>query len=1048
MLHSSTLAAAPFPFWRMTFRRILSKDAMTRFCTQFFVVLLSCLMLHAAHADDALLLHWKFDEGQGNIVKDASGQNFDGTMRATWNPSPAGNAAILDGTAATVISAKLPEGKRLGQDSWTVMAWVKPQQFSYNSPQNQRRLFAYGAYPQAFFCVDVFSTGAVSLYEVYKDGDKSIAAGVTSSTPLTLNQWAHVAVIYDRAAKVASVYINGRLRGEQKLPPEFDANLNVSGEFTVGNGWQNFWGAVDEVRLYKRALSGKEIKAIFEPMKNTFGVVPTAAEKIADEQDAIREGFDVANAAWSKKDFALARQSLQPILTNPQAPPHYRSYAHLRIAQSFVAENKNAQAKAEYQKIAATTNYPQVHRDEAKELASEIERAAKGLPPRDPQASQVQLSGEQRQRQKPFIYVAPNGNDANDGSKERPLATLQKARDMARAKNYPDSVDIVLAPGEYRVQDTLALNENDSGTIAHPIVYRAEKSGTAILYGGVRLSGFVPVTDAKILERMPVEARGKVLQLDLKARGITDYGALAVRGFGQPASPPTLELYVNGQAQTLARWPNAGFVKAAKLVEPGDATKTSVIGYEDDRHARWVNAKDGWLFGYFKWLWADATAKIDKIDPTNKTLATEKAYNYGGPGMSMEQGIVYYAFNLLEEIDRPGEWYLDRETGILYLYPPTDLSKATVELSMFSKPLIEANNLSSVRFEGLVFDLARGNGIVLNNAKDCALVGCTVKRIAGNGISVLGGFRNMLLSDDIHTIGRRATEVVGGDRETLTPGGHVVANCRISNFGRIDRTYTPGIQLEGVGNRVTHNLFYNCPSSVMRIEGNDHIIEYNEVHDAVLESDDQGAMELFANPTYRGVVFKHNWFRNIGIPADGQMVHGQAGIRFDDAISGMLVYGNIFERAAGGNFGGVQMNSGRDNIMDNNLFVDCKQGISGGYSAGNSVWKGLREGQKPASVITSDLYLQRYPQIATMMNEPAFNSVWRNVFYKCGTDIRGNRNTLDMLANGIFADNPGFSENFRLKPDALLLNSVGFRPIPVDEIGLYKDEWRANLNEK
>lgn len=1021
--------------------------------TRIFAVaaLLFCASWGRA-ANEGLLLHWKFDEGAGSIVKDASGQGNDGAMKAQWGPSPSGSAALLDGTTATLVSTKLPEGMRLGKDSWTVMGWVKPQQFTYNSTQNQRRLFAYGAYPQAFFCVDVFGTGAVSLYAVYKDGEKSISSGATSSSSLNLGQWAHVAVVCDRKAGSTNVYINGRLRSEQKLPPEWDADLNVNGEFTVGNGWQNYWGAADEVRLYKRALKREEIKALFEPMKTTFNVIPTAAEEAADALEAIQQGFVDANAAWAKKDFAGVRTVLNGLTTNVKAPPHYRSYAHLRLAQSYVAEGKGAQAKIEYAKIAATTDYPKVHRDEAKELVNELDRVAKGLPARDPKVSQVHLPFfEDQDREKRFIFVAPTGKDTNDGSEKQPLATLQKARDLASARAYKDGVNIILAPGEYKVTQTLTLDEKDGGTLAHPIVYRAQKPGTAILYGGVRLTGFASVTDAAVLNRLPPEARGKVFQLDLKARGITDYGALAVRGFGQAPSPPTLELYVNGEPQTLARWPNVGFVKATKLVEPGDKAqnKPSVIGYDDDRHARWTQAKDGWLFGYFKWLWADATAKIGKIDPAAKTLATAEAYHYGGPGMNMQQGIVYYAFNLLEEIDRPGEWYLDRDSGILYLYPPSDLTKATVELSMLSQPMITANNLANVRFEGIVFDLSRGDGIILKDSKDVALAGCTVKRMAGNGISVLGGYRNTLLSCDIHTIGRRATEVIGGERETLTPGEHVVANCRIHNFGRIDRTYTPGVQLEGVGNRVTHNLFYNSPSSVMRIEGNDHLIEYNEVHDAVLESDDQGAMELFANPTYRGVVFRHNSFTRIGIPPGQQMAHGQAGIRFDDAISGMLVYGNVFYKAANGNFGGVQMNSGRDNIMDNNIFAECKQGISGGYYPNNNVWKQLREGQKPPATITSALYLQRYPQIATMLSEPAVNNVWRNVFYKCGRDVSGNRATLDMLANGVFETDPGFADaaqgNFTLKADAPLFNAIGFRPIPVNEIGLYKDQWRPTL---
>lgn len=1005
----------------------------------------------APAADEGLLLYWKFDEEQGALVKDAAGHGLDGTMRAKRGASASGGAALLDGTAATVISTKLPEGKRLGKDSWSVMAWVKPQQLTIDRTQNQRRLFAYGAYPQAFFCVDIMGTGTVSLYSVYKVAEKSITAGAVSSVSLTAGRWAHVAVTCDRKSGLASIYINGRLRNEQKLPPEFDADLGVNGEFTVGNGWQNYWGAVDEVRLYKRALARGEVKAIFGQLKTAFNVTPTASEEDSDALEAILTGFESANGAWARKDFAAVRMALSSVAANPKAPAHYRSYAHLRLAQSFVAAGQTVQARAEYAKIAAVADYPQVHRDEAAELVNELDRAAKGFPPRDPEASRVRLAPQQVSRPAQLLFVAPTGNDTNEGTSERPFATLQKARNRAReavAKGV--GAEIILAPGEYKLTQTLELNDKDGGSPESPVVYRAQKPGTAVLYGGTRLSGFAPVSDAKTLERLPAGARGKVMQLDLRARGITDYGALVVRGFGQPPPPPTLELYVNGQPQTLSRWPNEGLVRAAKLVEPGDkkAGKPSVLGYDDARHARWTKAKDGWLFGYFKWLWADATAKIATIDPVLKTITTAEGYQYGG-GMSMEQGITYYAFNLLEEIDRPGEWYLDRETGILYLYPPTDLAKATVELSMLGRPMIAATSARNVRLEGIVFDLARGDGIVLKDSSDCVIAGCTVKRMAGSGISVLGGARNTLLSCDVHTMGRRATEIIGGNRETLTPGGHVVANCRIHDFGRIDRTYTPGVQLEGVGNRVTHNLFYNCPSSVMRIEGNDHVIEYNEVRDAVLESDDQGAMELFGNPTYRGVVFRHNVFNRVGKPAGAQMVHGQAGIRFDDAISGMLVYGNVFVRAANGNFGGIQMNSGRDNIMDNNLFVDCKQGVSGGYHPGNSVWKQLREGKQPAATITSGLYKTRYPQIATMLNEPGINSVWRNVFYKCGRDVTGNRPTLDALANGVFGTDPGFADaandDFHLKPDAPLFNSVGFRPIPVDEIGLYQDRWRPVL---
>jgi hypothetical protein len=204
-------------------------------------------------------------------------------------------------------------------------------------------------------------------------------------------------------------------------------------------------------------------------------------------------------------------------------------------------------------------------------------------------------------------------------------------------------------------------------------------------------------------------------------------------------------------------------------------------------------------------------------------------------------------------------------------------------------------------------------------------------------------------------------------------------------------------------------------------------------------------MELFRNATYRGVVFRHNRFRNIGKTGSEGAVHGQAAIRFDDAISGMLVYGNLFVRSSNGNFGAIQMNSGRDNLVDNNLFVDCARGITGGWNSDNSVWRMLRENLNQPGFFTNELYLSRYPKIATMLDEPAVNHAWRNVFVQCGAMTTGNAANLDLFQNVKFNTDPGFlgPDDYRLKPDSPVFQQIGFRPQPLAEIGLYEHPLRA-----
>ena len=237
----------------------------------------------------------------------------------------------------------------------------------------------------------------------------------------------------------------------------------------------------------------------------------------------------------------------------------------------------------------------------------------------------------------------------------------------------------------------------------------------------------------------------------------------------------------------------------------------------------------------------------------------------------------------------------------------------------------------------------------------------------------------------------------------------------------------PAVQLEGGGNRVAHNLIGDCPSSVVRFEGNDHVLEYNRVYREVLESEDQGAMETFGNPTYRGVVFRYNHFSEMGPRTDMDGPAGRAAIRLDDAISGMLIYGNIFHRAAQG-FGGIKINGGRDNLIDNNLFAECEKGISGGYNARNDWW---------ARVNTAPAYRNR--PISRAISRPAAFGHGTRAGTPPGETCSGNaarRSTptgspsadkFDRLANAEYADgDPGFVDaangELRCRPDALLFS--------------------------
>ncbi|MEI8064593.1 MAG: LamG-like jellyroll fold domain-containing protein, partial [Verrucomicrobiota bacterium] len=535
---------------------------------------------------------------------------------------------------------------------------------------------------------------------------KSVSVWGSSTPCFKPATWMHVALITDRRNGKTTVYLNGREAGRSQFPAGWAGNLNLGNELTIGSTWQNYHGAMADVAVWRRALADAEVKSAFNAQRTAYGIKPGDGMTV---EEALADLADQGNEAMVQKKTTAARSVFAKILGTPGVPPFWAAWAELRLAQSYRLDGSNSSAKDIYRRIQSRTTYLAHHRQEAAGLLQEMERTAQGLPARDVTESRTKLPAIERYAAE--IWVAPDGNDANSGQPAKPVATLSRARDLVREllRSVKVPIAVILKNGEYRVNETLALSTEDSGGNGTPVVWKAAESGKAVLYGGMRLNGFVPVQDSAILARLVPEARGQILVCDLKSLGLQDYGNLAVRGFSQPPSPPTVELYVDGEPQTLARWPNEGFVDAGKLIAPGSITNgtPSVFEYLDNRHARWITAEDAWLFGYWQKLWADSTLEIGKIDTAAKRIVTAKPYDLGKRGMDDEQGIKYYAFNLLEELDRPGEWYLDRRTGKLYLWPTGDPQRQKIELGVLKVPFLATRETSNLRLEGLVFDLGR-----------------------------------------------------------------------------------------------------------------------------------------------------------------------------------------------------------------------------------------------------------------------------------------------------------------------------------------------------
>jgi hypothetical protein len=342
--------------------------------------------------------------------------------------------------------------------------------------------------------------------------------------------------------------------------------------------------------------------------------------------------------------------------------------------------------------IAETTDYPLLHKLEGSECKIECDRLALGLPGRDPVASQVAVPTALPAGR--IYHVAANGSDGNPGTIGQPFATVNKALEASRAAGpvaAGEEVLIQLASGRYELANTISLGSADSAN--GPLRIMAATSGGTLISGGKRLTGFTAVTDSSIVARLPAEAQGKVMQCSLSAQGIADYGSIR-----------DMKLYAGGAAQPLARWPNSGFVPIAAVIDPGNKDynnpsldRPQTFTYHGDRPSRWTTAPDGWLHGYFHGSAYDDRVAIGSINPQAGTITTATVVSTWTGWPEMNSGAPYRAFNLLEEMDQPGEWYLDRSSGILYWYPTADASTVVMDLPMLNAPMLTADNVSNLR---------------------------------------------------------------------------------------------------------------------------------------------------------------------------------------------------------------------------------------------------------------------------------------------------------------------------------------------------------------
>ncbi|MBI5384566.1 MAG: right-handed parallel beta-helix repeat-containing protein [Verrucomicrobia bacterium] len=526
--------------------------------------------------------------------------------------------------------------------------------------------------------------------------------------------------------------------------------------------------------------------------------------------------------------------------------------------------------------------------------------------------------------------VAPDGNDQNPGAPDMPFATLARARDEVRklkqASPLREAVTVYVRGGIYALPSGLKFDAQDSGTAQAPVVYRAYQNEKPVLVGGRTITGFVP-------------HQGQILKADVGAQG---FKGIYFR-----------QLIFDGQRQHLARYPNfnpqnpygGGWAYAdGKMIPmyqdvPGEDRHSFTFKEKDAR--QWARPEEVEVFVFARYNWWNNICRVKSVDRATRhvTLANDASY-------PIRPGDRYYFRNALEELDAPGEWYLDKSTGTLYFWPPAPLAGKSVVAPSTRTILEVGTGAAHLTFRGFTFECSEGTAVTLKNTTNCLIAACTIRNVGdynGSGVSVDGGFKNGVVGCDIHDTGSHGVSLSGGDRKKLVAAENFADNNYIHHFGVFYKQGV-GVSLSGCGNRASHNLIHDGPRMGIMFGGNNLALEYNEIRHVNLETEDTGAVYTGGRDWLgsRGTVIRYNYFHDIlgyGHDAQGRWLspHFAWGVYLDDNTGGVDVIGNLVVRA---HRAGIHLHNGRDNLIANNLFIDSvqQQMECNGWTDKHSYW--------------------------------------------------------------------------------------------------------------
>ena len=459
------------------------------------------------------------------------------------------------------------------------------------------------------------------------------------------------------------------------------------------------------------------------------------------------------------------------------------------------------------------------------------------------------------------FYVSLEGSDSNPGTLAKPFKSLNVA--LSHNRNLKEKeIVIFVRGGKYYLDTTLQITSDLLKD--HSLRITSYKTEKVIISGARQLTPEWKNYRDGILQSFV----GKDLDID--------------------------QLFCNGKSLRMARYPN---YDSKQRVFNG--TSPDAIGNE--RVKKWKNPVGGYIHSLHQGEWGSLHFRITGVDSSGK-LKSEGGWQINR--LSPMHPKYRFVENIFEELDAPGEWYYDCNSGILYIYPSegTNVAMSSFEYSFLDNLVVlrgqENKPVKNVTVNGLRFTetnrtfmkttepllrsdwaIYRGGAILLEKTENTKITNCSFDELGGNAIFVSDYNRNNIIEgNSIFNIGASAILFAGNPDAVRSPSfryeqfvpyakidmkpgpktNDYPAHCKvydnlIHDIGRIEK------QVAGVGIdmsseiRVTHNTIYNVPRSGINIGdgcwGGD-IIEFNDVFNTVLETGDHGAFNSWGRDRY------------------------------------------------------------------------------------------------------------------------------------------------------------------------------------------------------